>query len=70
MTTTNNIEQILNNDDIVVELFNSTETLTLKDRIDGNIIELNNYLKHNGGKGRKTGTALLTLILTKRLMMK
>lgn len=59
MTTTNNIEQILNNDDIVVELFNSTETLTLKDRIEGNIIELNNYLKHDGGKGRKTGTALL-----------
>ena len=35
------------------------ESLTLSARMLGNTVELNNYLKYDGGKGRKTGVALL-----------
>ena len=45
--------------DTLVQELMQTETLSLSDRINGNTIELNNYLKHDGGNGRKTGTALL-----------
>ena len=45
-------------DELVNELIDS-ETKTLKQRIGNNTIDLNNYLKYAGGKGRKTGSALL-----------
>jgi len=45
-------------DEIVDELM-KTEMLTLKERIDDNIVDLRNYLKYDGGAGRVTGKALL-----------
>ena len=56
MTATNNSEQIV--DSLVDELI-ATESQTLNERIANNKVDLNNYLKYDGGKGRKTGTALL-----------
>ena len=56
MTATNNSEQFV--DSLVNELI-KTESQTLNERINNNFVDLNNYLKHNGGKGRKTGKALL-----------
>ena len=56
MTTNNNTEQIINS---LVEELIKTEMKTLNERINDNFVELNNYLKHDGGKGRKTGRALL-----------
>ena len=56
MTTNNNTEQIINS---LVEELIKTESQTLNERINNNFVDLNNYLKHNGGKGRKTGRALL-----------
>lgn len=51
-----NSEEII--DKLALELV-KTETQTLKERINGHTVELNNYLKYDGGKGRKTGEALL-----------
>lgn len=45
--------------DAIARQLIETERLTLKDRINGNIIDLFNYNKHDGQKGRKTGEALL-----------
>ena len=56
MTATNNSEQFVN--ELVNELI-KTESQTLNERINNNFVDLNNYLKHDGGKGRKTGKALL-----------
>ena len=54
-TIGSNVEFI---DELVNELIDS-ETKTLNQRISNNTIDLNNYLKYAGGKGRKTGSALL-----------
>ena len=59
MTTTDNKAQLTNCIDELVDELMKTETMTLRERINDNVIELNNYLKHDGGKGRKTGFALL-----------
>jgi hypothetical protein len=55
-TTTATIESCV--DELVNGLVNE-QMKTLKERIGNNTIELNNYLKYPGGKGRKTGDALL-----------
>ena len=54
-TIESNVEFI---DELANELVNE-QMKTLKERIGNNTIELNNYLKYAGGKGRKTGNALL-----------
>ena len=58
MTTTNTIENIGSDGRCINSLVES-ETLTLNERIRKNTIDWFNYLKHDGGKGRITGQALL-----------
>ena len=62
MTTTTTNTAIESNieflDELVNELVNE-QMKPLKQRIGDNTIDLNNYLKYPGGKGRKTGNALL-----------
>ena len=62
MTTTNTIENIESDERCINSLVESlveTETLTLNERINKNTVDLFNYLKHDGGKVRITGKALL-----------
>ena len=62
MTTTNTIENIESDERCInslVESFVESETLTLNERINKNTVDLFNYLKHDGGKGRITGKTLL-----------
>lgn len=57
--TTLNIER---NDEFIDSLADSlvnSETKSLNERIGSNTVDLLNYLKHDGGKGRITGKALL-----------
>ena len=55
--TTNDNKASFNSEELYERL--GLESLTLSGRILGNTVELNNYLKYDGGKGRKTGVALL-----------
>lgn len=60
MTTANNNHHV--DESFIDALANElvlAETKPLNERIEGNKIELRNYLKYDGGKGRKTGDALL-----------
>ncbi|KAI5540832.1 hypothetical protein TVAGG3_0043110 [Trichomonas vaginalis G3] len=63
MTATNNNSNYIVSDekviDSLVEELVVAETKTLNERIGENKIDLHNYLKHDGGRGRKTGMALL-----------
>ena len=62
MTTSNTQEAMVSNEEFVEQLAESlveSEALTLNERINGNTVDLLNYLKHDGGKGRVTGKALL-----------
>ncbi len=62
MTTSNTHEAMVSNEEFVEQLAESlveSEALTLNERINGNTVDLLNYLKHDGGKGRVTGKALL-----------
>ncbi|KAI5514037.1 Prim-pol domain family, partial [Trichomonas vaginalis G3] len=62
MTATNNNNYIVSDEQVIDSLAEElvvTETKTLNERIGENKIDLHNYLKHDGGRGRKTGTALL-----------
>ena len=62
MTTTNTIENIESDERCINSLVESlvkSETLTLHEHINKNTVDLFNYLKHDGGKGRITGKALL-----------
>ena len=43
----------------IVEDLMKIETLSLQERINNNIVDLFNYNKHDGNKGRMTGKALL-----------
>lgn len=62
MTTSNTQEAMRSNEQFVEQLAKSlveSEALTINDRISDNTVDLLNYLKHDGGKGRVTGKALL-----------
>ena len=62
MTTSNTHEAMVSNEEFVEQLAKSlveSEALTLNERISDNTVDLLNYLKHDGGKGRVTGKALL-----------
>ena len=59
MNNSNNASIESNVDEFVNELI-ETSTQTLNERINGNTVDLRNYLKHDGGSGSaKTGSALL-----------
>ena len=61
MTTTDNTDLIIAEhviDELAAELA-TTSQQTLNERINNNTVDLCNYLKYDGGKGRKTGKALL-----------
>ncbi|KAI5497506.1 hypothetical protein TVAGG3_0815500 [Trichomonas vaginalis G3] len=67
MTATNNNSNYIVSDEKVIdslveelaEELVMAETKTLNERIGENKIDLHNYLKYDGGRGRKTGMALL-----------
>ena len=62
MTTMDTQETIRSNEQFIEQLAESlveSEVLTLNERISDNTVDLLNYLKHDGGKGRITGKALL-----------
>ncbi|KAI5540326.1 hypothetical protein TVAGG3_0035080 [Trichomonas vaginalis G3] len=62
MTTTNNNSNFIVSDEKVIDSLAEelvvAETKTLNELVK-NKIDLHNYLKHDGGRGRKTGVALL-----------
>ena len=62
MTTLNAQEAMMSNEQFIEQLAESlveSESKTLNERIGSNTVDLLNYLKHDGGKGRITGKALL-----------